>query len=135
MLCQILLVRLCYSRRFYKVLIVHSEIIAIVVIQLYLSQKWQASQYTVIASITSFTGYRVFKKLFLLPGSRILRPGFYTICTIFGRMPGFEPELLQLQPGVLPMSYTHLWGNIFTPLQFVLSIGIESPGCRLRAVK
>ena len=25
----------------------------------------------------------------------------------FGRMPGFEPKLLRLQPGVLPMSYTH----------------------------
>ena len=33
----------------------------------------------------------------------------FTLCTIFGRMLGFEPELLmQLQPGVLPMSYRSL---------------------------
>ena len=37
----------------------------------------------------------------------ILRPGIFTLCTIFGKMPEFEPELLQPQPGVLPMSYTH----------------------------
>ena len=28
----------------------------------------------------------------------------YFLCTIFGRVPGIEPELLQPQPGVLPMS-------------------------------
>ena len=32
--------------------------------------------------------------------------GFYFMYNI-GRMPGFEPELLQPQPGVLPISYTH----------------------------
>ena len=37
----------------------------------------------------------------------VLRPGICTLCTIFGRMPGFKPQLLRLQPGVLPMSYTH----------------------------
>ena len=34
-----------------------------------------------------------FKTLF----GPVLRPGFYTLCIIFGRMLGFEPELLQLQ--------------------------------------
>ena len=27
--------------------------------------------------------------------------GFYALCTMFGRMPGFEPKLLRLEPGVL----------------------------------
>ena len=48
--------------------------------------------------------------LFLFPGTSIgsaLRPAIFTLCTLFGRMPGIEPELLRLQPGVLPMSYTH----------------------------
>ena len=36
--------------------------------------------------------------------------GFYSMyCTIFGRMPGFEPDLLRLKPGVLPMSITHIY--------------------------
>ena len=35
------------------------------------------------------------------------RPEFFTLCTIFGRMPGFETELQQTQPSVLPMIYTH----------------------------
>ena len=30
----------------------------------------------------------------------VLRPGFYTLCTTFDRMPGCEPELLRLQPEV-----------------------------------
>ena len=30
-----------------------------------------------------------------------------TFFTLFGRMPGSEPELLRPQIGVLPMSYTH----------------------------
>ena len=42
----------------------------------------------------------------------LLRPRIFTLCTLqyllFGRMPGFEPELLRPQPGVLPLSYTHL---------------------------
>ena len=37
-------------------------------------------------------------------------PGIFTLFTIFGRMPGIAPELLQPQPGVLPMSYTHPYG-------------------------
>ena len=41
-----------------------------------------------------------------------LRPEIYTLCTIFERMLGIAPELLQLQSGVPPMSYTHL---IFYP--------------------
>ena len=49
-----------------------------------------------------------FLKLFLFPGSRTPSRGF-TLCTIFGRMPGIEPELLRPQPGVLPMSYTHIF--------------------------
>ena len=36
----------------------------------------------------------------------------YFLCTIFGRVPGIEPELLQPQPGVLPMSYTHPYNNV-----------------------
>ena len=52
--------------------------------------------------------FKFFKTLFLLfPGPRTPFLGFYTLYTIFGRMPGIEPELLQSQPGVLPMSYTH----------------------------
>ena len=49
---------------------------------------------------------KFYKKLFLFPGFRRVRSPsrVYTLCTIFGRMPGFEP-----QPGVLPMSYTHPW--------------------------
>ena len=39
-------------------------------------------------------------------------PGIFTLCTIFGRTPGFEPMLLRLQPGVLPISYTH---PLFSP--------------------
>ena len=48
---------------------------------------------------------------FLFPGlgGSALHPEIFTLCTIFGRMPGIEPELLQPQPGVLPMSYTHLF--------------------------
>ena len=38
----------------------------------------------------------------------VLRPGFYTLCIIFGRMPGFEPELLGLQPGVLPVPHSYV---------------------------
>ena len=34
-------------------------------------------------------------------------PRILTLCTIFGMMQGIEPELLRLQLGVLPMSYTH----------------------------
>ena len=34
-------------------------------------------------------------------------PRFYFVFTIFGRMPGIEPELLRPQPGMLPMSYSH----------------------------
>ena len=36
-----------------------------------------------------------------------LRPEIFTLCSIFGRIPGFEPELQRPQPGVLPMSFTH----------------------------
>ena len=48
-------------------------------------------------------------KLFLFPGLRRVRSPsrVFTLCTVFGRMPGFEPELLRPQPGFLPMSYTH----------------------------
>ena len=31
----------------------------------------------------------------------------YTVCTVLAGCHGFEPEMLRLQPGVLPMSYTH----------------------------
>ena len=50
-----------------------------------------------------------FFKLFLFPrlGGSALRPKIFTLCTIFGRMLGIEPELLRTQRGVLPMSYTH----------------------------
>ena len=34
-------------------------------------------------------------------------PEIFTLFSIFGRMPGFEPELLRPQPGVLPMRYAH----------------------------
>ena len=44
-------------------------------------------------------------------------PGLFIryICTIFGRMPGIEPELLRLQPDVLPMSFTHPWMSYTHP--------------------
>ena len=44
-----------------------------------------------------------FKNSFCSQGP-VLVPRFYTLCTvntIFIRMPGFEPELMRLQPGVL----------------------------------
>ena len=46
------------------------------------------------------------KKLFLCQVLE-LRSGFFTLCTIFGRMPGIEPELLRPKPGVLQLSDTH----------------------------
>ena len=58
-------------------------------------------------------GLHYFLKLFLFPVLR--RVHFLSrvlpLCTIFGRMPGFEPKLLRLQPGDLPMSYTHYCGK------------------------
>ena len=53
------------------------------------------------------------KQIFLFKNSfcsqvPVLRPGFYTLCIIFGRMPGFEPELLGLQPGVLPVPHSYV---------------------------
>ena len=53
----------------------------------------------------------------------VLRPGGFTLCSIFGRMPGIEPELLRPQPGVLPMSYTHnfLFFSIFLSYCIFLS--------------
>ena len=53
-----------------------------------------------------YNKFSFFIKLFLFPGSA-LRPKNFTLCTIFGRMPGIEPELLRPQTGVLPMSFTH----------------------------
>ena len=47
-------------------------------------------------------------------------PGF-TLCTIFGRMPEFEPGLLRRQPDVLPMSYTQV------PITVVLEIQKITP--------
>ena len=42
----------------------------------------------------------IFLNNFLVP--RFRSPSWvFTLCTIFGRMPGFEPELLRLQPGLL----------------------------------
>ena len=50
---------------------------------------------------------------FFLPRVLFTVPGGFTLCTILvGRMPEFEPELLRLQPCVLPMSYTHYSSNI-----------------------
>ena len=40
-------------------------------------------------------------------GGSALPLEIFTLCTIFGRMPGTELELLRPQPGVLLMSYTH----------------------------
>ena len=50
--------------------------------------------------------FGVLVKTLLFPGSRRVRSlsCVFTICTIFGRMPGFEPEWLRLQSGVLPLS-------------------------------
>ena len=58
----------------------------------------------------------------------VLRPGFFytgTFCTIFSRMPGFEPELLRQQPGVLPMSNTHS-----IPSHFIIFICFPDRTCR-----
>ena len=54
-------------------------------------------------------------------------PVFYTgtFCTIFSRMPGFEPELLRQQPGVLPMSNTHS-----IPSHFLIFICFPDRTCR-----
>ena len=58
----------------------------------------------------------IFLKKFLVP--RFRSPSWvFTLCTIFGRMPGFEPELLRLQPRVLPMSYTHPWWATHIPIE------------------
>ena len=47
--------------------------------------------------------------LFFCSQVPVLRPENFILFTIFGRMPGFEPELLRPQLGVLPMSCTHPW--------------------------
>ena len=46
-----------------------------------------------------------FKFFCLLPGSRTPSRYVYTVSTIFGRMAGFELELLRQQPGVQPLGY------------------------------
>ena len=58
-----------------------------------------------------------FFKTILCPGlaGSALRPIGCTLYNI-GRMPGFEPKLLRLQPGVLPMSYTHPYNELHTSL-------------------
>ena len=52
-----------------------------------------------------YINFHILKKLFLSPGLwRVRSPSrVFTLCTIFGRMTGFEPELLRPQPGVLPI--------------------------------
>ena len=50
---------------------------------------------------------RIFFVLFPGLGGSALHAEIFTISTLFGRMPGIEPELLRPQPGVLTMSYTH----------------------------
>ena len=60
--------------------------------------------------------YSRYKHTFLLTlfvprvRSPSLHPTFFYFmyCTIFGEMPGFEPEMLRQQPGVLPKSYTYI---------------------------
>ena len=49
---------------------------------------------------------RIVKKLFLFSGLRRVCSSSQ-VFTIFGRIPGFEPELMRPRPDVLPMSYTH----------------------------
>ena len=57
-------------------------------------------------------GRGLFKTLFVQRIRRVRSPPRdFTLCTIFGRMPGIKPKLLQPQPGVLPMSYTHPKGR------------------------
>ena len=51
----------------------------------------------------------IFLKLFFSQDFRRIPSLFrvFTLCTKFGGVLGFEPKMLQPQPGVLPMSYTH----------------------------
>ena len=48
-----------------------------------------------------------FNTLFVLKVKEGPHSDILTLCIIFGGMPGFKPEILRPQPGVLPMSYTH----------------------------
>ena len=56
-----------------------------------------------------FTEKKYFFKTLFVPRVRRVcsPPQDFILCTIFGRMLVIEPKLLRLQPGVLPMSYTH----------------------------
>ena len=65
-----------------------------------------------VLAVLNLDRFEIFLELFLFLGSSKDRSpsrdfSDFTLCTIFGRRPGFEPELLRLQQGVLPMSYTH----------------------------
>ena len=49
-------------------------------------------------------------------GGSAIRPRFFTLCTTFGRMPGFEPELLQVQCSKIYMStYRPSWRAPWPP--------------------
>ena len=63
----------------------------------------------------------LFLNSFCSQGS-VLRPGIFTLCTIIGRMPGLESELLRSQPGVLPINYLSPLSQILITLPFFLFI-------------
>ena len=54
----------------------------------------------------------IFCSSLFVPKAPYTVPGIFTLCTIFGRIPGFEPELIRPPPGVLPMSFTHPHDNM-----------------------
>ena len=62
-----------------------------------------------LPNLDPYPGLGMFLKTLFCSQFPVLRPGIFnlSLCTIFGRMPGFKPELLRPQPGVLPVSYTH----------------------------
>ena len=50
-------------------------------------------------------------------GGSVSPPQVFYFMYIIGRVPGFEPEMLRLQPGVLPLSYTHPLLSYTHPLE------------------
>ena len=62
-----------------------------------------------LPNLDPYSGLGMFFKTLFCSQFPVLRPGIFnlSLCTIFGRMQGFKPELLRPQPGVLPVSYTH----------------------------
>ena len=69
--------------------------------------------------------YCAFFKTLFVPRVPYTVPGYFTLFTIFGWMPRFEPELLRPQPGVLPT--THIPGFLQSR-----TTGKQSALCKLK---